>query len=72
MIPQHSVQMGKIFPPKDLEKYWRTKYACANFFFFFFKNSTPQINTNRYFIVFLYFNYHNLRILTRFPSNNHF
>ena len=41
--------MGKIFPPKDLEKYWRTKYACANFFLKKFK---PNINkfftTNKY------------------------
>ena len=26
------VQISLIFPPKDLEKYGRSKYACANFF----------------------------------------
>ena len=29
----NAVQISKIFPPKDLEKYGRSKYACAVFFF---------------------------------------
>ena len=31
---QHLFENGWIFPPKDLEKYGRPKYACAVFFFF--------------------------------------
>ena len=34
---QHLFENGWIFPPKDLEKYGRPKYACAVFFFFFFQ-----------------------------------
>ena len=30
----HLIKCGEFFPPKNLEKIRRPKYACANFFFF--------------------------------------
>ena len=31
-----AIQISKIFPPKDLEKYRRSKYACAAFLNFIY------------------------------------
>ena len=44
----HLIKCGEFFPPKNLEKIRRPKYACANFFFF-------KVLINFIFIPLLYF-----------------
>ena len=35
-----SISLSKIFPPKNLEKYGRLKYACASLIFFYSVSNT--------------------------------
>ena len=43
----HSFRKFSIFPPKNLEKYGRSKYACAVLYFKFFHLAVYKIVNNK-------------------------
>ena len=47
-----AVQISKIFPPKDLEKYGRPQYACAVFFFIFPSSNVLKVLSDSLYILF--------------------